>query len=285
MPKERTKILIVGAGQGGLALLEMFMAMETVDILGVVDANSEAPAIKRSQEAGLPTGADYREFIKAKGVRIDAIVNVTGSQQLQKELIGVALPGCEVIGGQSAKLFWELVEKYKVTEGFLRKQQDFLRIIIDSLPNPFLVVDAEDYTIKISNAAARMMGTINDTTKCYELTHNRKDPCAGFRDKCPLGDVKKSKGTQKTEHIHYDNNGDKQYVEVHCSPIIDKDGHVVQFVENHFDITARKAAEKARAEKVKEMEIVYKVTMDREDRILELKERVRVLEKRLGDNL
>ena len=46
-----TRVVIVGAGKGGRALLEMFAGDATVSILGVADVNPWAPGIELDRKS------------------------------------------------------------------------------------------------------------------------------------------------------------------------------------------------------------------------------------------
>ena len=63
MPKDKTNILIIGAGKGGKLLIEMFYNSATVNILGVVDTKKDAPGIQLARSLGIPTDTDYRGFL------------------------------------------------------------------------------------------------------------------------------------------------------------------------------------------------------------------------------
>ena len=117
MPKDKTNILIIGAGKGGKLLIEMFYNSATVNILGVVDTKKDAPGIQLARSLGIPTDTDYRGFLNDKG--LDEIINVTASEALQEELLSQKPPHVEVIGGHSARLIWELVEERKKIENAL----------------------------------------------------------------------------------------------------------------------------------------------------------------------
>lgn len=110
----KTKILIVGAGKGGKALIELFYASQTVDIVGVVDINRAAPGIQLAEKLNIPTASDYRDFINKEG--FDEIFNSTGSDEIQEDLIKAKPAGVEVIGGHSAKLIWDFIEERKKIE-------------------------------------------------------------------------------------------------------------------------------------------------------------------------
>lgn len=119
---------------------------------------------------------------------------------------------------------------------------DFLMTVIESLDHPFLVIDANDYSIKLANAAARAAGPANSAT-CYELTHHRDTPCDGKHDPCPLIKVKQTGMPDKVEHIHFCENGNKQNVEVHSHPVFDENKQVAYVIEYSLDVTERKQAE------------------------------------------
>ncbi len=125
-----------------------------------------------------------------------------------------------------------------------RKQTEFLRTVIDSLDHPFYVVDVTTYAIQIMNEAARLLSPGN-TSFCYGLTHNRTKPCEGSEHPCPISEIKRTGKPVIMEHIHYDNENQEIYVEVHGYPIFSEDGKLIQVIEYSLDITKKKHAEMA----------------------------------------
>lgn len=75
------KIMIVGAGKGGTAILDIFK--RTAKIVAVVDINVDAPGITSAQKAGIKTGRDWREYISDD---LDIIIEVTGDEKVFREL-------------------------------------------------------------------------------------------------------------------------------------------------------------------------------------------------------
>jgi K+-sensing histidine kinase KdpD len=132
----------------------------------------------------------------------------------------------------------------KQMEERVREQTDFLHLILESLPYPFYVIDASDYTIKLANSAAHA-GRLSDGITCHFLTHHRNEPCPEEGHPCPLKIVKRTKKPVTVEHIHYDKDGNSKHVEVHGYPIFDECGNVSQMIESSIDITKRKRAEEA----------------------------------------
>ncbi len=124
----------------------------------------------------------------------------------------------------------------------LRQQNEFLQAVLDSLAHPFYLINSIDYTIKMANKAAGM-GNLAGNPTCYELTHRGSEPCEGEEHRCPLREVKKTKRPVTVEHLHYDEDGNARQIEIHCYPIFDSEGNVVQVIEYCLDITERKKAE------------------------------------------
>ncbi|OGW37195.1 MAG: hypothetical protein A2Y97_11505 [Nitrospirae bacterium RBG_13_39_12] len=114
MSDNKTNILIIGAGKGGSLLIDLFYKSMTVNIIGVVDINADAPGIKLAGKFGIPTAADYKEFLNNKD--LNEIFNVTGSEKVQEDLLRLKPSNVEVIGGHSAKLIWDLIEERKQVE-------------------------------------------------------------------------------------------------------------------------------------------------------------------------
>ncbi|MCA9922488.1 MAG: PAS domain S-box protein [Anaerolineales bacterium] len=135
----------------------------------------------------------------------------------------------------------EIAERSQV-EKQIQRQNIFLNNVIESLSNPFYVINVQDYTIELANTAARALG-ISSMATCYALTHHRSTPCDGLDHPCPLAVVKKNKTSTVVEHIHYNKEGRPIFVEVHGYPIFDSAGNVVQMIEYSIDITERKHAE------------------------------------------
>ncbi len=74
-----------------------------------------------------------------------------------------------------------------------------------------------------------------------------------------------------------------RYVHERCVHERDADGMVIRSIGTIQDITERKQAEEKTAEHLRELEQWYRVTLNREDRVLELKAEVNTLLERLGE--
>ena len=136
----------------------------------------------------------------------------------------------------------ENMAERKQAEERNRRQNRFLRSVLESLTHPFYVIDAHDYTIKMANPAARLKG-LSEGETCYGASHGVSKPCQTIGIECPVQQITGTKKPVTVEHIHYNGNGGPRNVEVHGYPILDEAGNVTQIIEYCLDITERKRAE------------------------------------------
>jgi transcriptional regulator with GAF, ATPase, and Fis domain len=106
-----TTVVIVGAGKGGRALLEMFTDDPTVSIVGVADVNPWAPGIELARRIGVPVTTDFRAMVATAAV--DLVIDVTGDAAVHRAIRDATPPGTEVMGGLGARFMWDLVAARK----------------------------------------------------------------------------------------------------------------------------------------------------------------------------
>ena len=109
-----TRVVIVGGGKGGLALLEMFTGDPTVTLLGIADVNPWAPGLELARRLNIPVATDVRQLIADP--RLDLIIDVTGNPQVQHAILEHKAAHAEVMGGASAKFMWDLLAERKRSE-------------------------------------------------------------------------------------------------------------------------------------------------------------------------
>jgi two-component system NtrC family sensor kinase len=102
------RILILGAGKGGKALLELFACGPRVEVVGIADTNPQAPGLVLACNLGVPTATDVPSMIA--GTSANLIVDVTGDPAMAG-LIAQAKPAsAEVLSGTAARLVWNLAQ-------------------------------------------------------------------------------------------------------------------------------------------------------------------------------
>ena len=102
------RVVILGGGRGGTALLELFTRSPGVEVVGIADMNPEAPGVRLARNLRVPTATDAFALIAED--RADVIVDVTGDPGLGEQLARRKPARAEVLGGSSALLVWKLVQ-------------------------------------------------------------------------------------------------------------------------------------------------------------------------------
>jgi len=105
----RTRVVMIGCGRGGKALLELFKQDPTVSILGVADNNPSAIGLDMAKGLTIPVTKDYRELFKISN--IDLIIDVSGSPEVRQGIQELKPDQAEVMGGGVARFLSTLLEE------------------------------------------------------------------------------------------------------------------------------------------------------------------------------
>jgi diguanylate cyclase (GGDEF)-like protein/PAS domain S-box-containing protein len=141
------------------------------------------------------------------------------------------------------------VSALKEAEKQLTQSHDYIQKVVDTIPDPTMVIDINTYHIQLLNQSALKLYNqgkqIQQEMSCYRLSHKRNNPCEGARDPCPLKEIIEHKIPVSVIHKHYDHHGNVMHVDVRATPIFDESGeNVIQIIESHRDITATVEMEK-----------------------------------------
>ncbi len=123
-----TKVVIIGGGKGGTALIDILHKDPLVKIVGVADINPNANGLDLARRFKIPITTDYRSFLKGE---IDLVIDVTGNAAVRKALEETP-EKVEVMGSLSAKFMWQLIEeriKSKLMAEVIRDRFSFENMI------------------------------------------------------------------------------------------------------------------------------------------------------------
>ncbi len=169
-----SRILIIGGGVGGTALLPILAGYKEITVTGIADIRTDAPALKLAREMGIATGNDYQALLAR--VDADIIINASGDKTISQALVDLSRAGMEIIEGASAALIFKLVDERRAREEValhrLKEQEALYNIGLmltsseseDELMNTIL-----DSAIKLTHSPAGSIALYQESEGCMEL--------------------------------------------------------------------------------------------------------------------
>lgn len=148
---KQIKTLIIGAGNGGKSLLEVFSLAEEVEIIGVVDLNPKAPGIELAKKLGIPTFSDWKAALSPE---VDLIINVTGNRDLNREIQNLKPEQSELLTGRAARILWGLVQKNKETAEVLKTIYEVGLMLATATNTEETLKEILELGLKLSNCPA-----------------------------------------------------------------------------------------------------------------------------------
>lgn len=148
--------MIIGAGNGGTALIRLFHSSDVSEVVAVVDRNSQAKGIELANSLHIPVSTEVEAFLLE---RTDVIINATGDEELNAALQVRKKKNSVLIPGAVAKIIFRLLEE---KENLILQQevqsQTLLEAIIHSSEEAISVVDEQGRGILINPAYTRITG-------------------------------------------------------------------------------------------------------------------------------
>ncbi|WP_100331511.1 sigma-54 interaction domain-containing protein [Bacillus xiapuensis] len=147
-------VLIIGGGQGGFTVLEILQDIRLTKVLAVADPNQKAAGILLAESLGIPTGSDWRIFMKQKP---DLIIEVTNDDTVFAEVSRVAY-WATVIPGNVAFLLAQLLKQKEELITRLSRQSHQYDVIFESTDEGMVVVDHTENIILYNKSAEQIIG-------------------------------------------------------------------------------------------------------------------------------
>ncbi|MFT4415652.1 sigma 54-interacting transcriptional regulator [Fredinandcohnia humi] len=170
------RVMIVGAGKGGTAILRILQETDMMTVVAVIDHNENAPGIILAQELKIPTGTNWRDFLSKD---IDIVIEATGDEQVFKEIREKRKKTTVLIPGSVAHITSKLMEEKEALINELKDETYKHDLIFNSTHDGMIVIDINCHVILINNSAARMIGTTKEEVlgkHIYECIPSSKLP-------------------------------------------------------------------------------------------------------------
>ncbi len=164
-----------------------------------------------------------------------------------------------------------------------KESEERFRRILESSPDPITVTDLEGNIIECNQA---MLTTFGFSSKAeaiglnaleYISPESQEEALEHMMNALEQGHVR------NVEYVSLTKDGKRIQTEVSASVIPDANGNPMSIVAITKDITERKKAEETLSEKMQELERYKEVTVGRELKMIELKERIKDLESAIAE--
>lgn len=121
-------IALIGAGNGGLALLKVLLEIPGVQIKYVCDVNTKATGFVFAKNHNIRCIADYIEIINDK--EINLIFEATGDPKVFEDLSNRKSLKISLIGGGGSKIIYNLLDAYNEINQNLNEHKENLELKI-----------------------------------------------------------------------------------------------------------------------------------------------------------
>ncbi|WP_096153489.1 MULTISPECIES: sigma-54 interaction domain-containing protein [Bacillus] len=217
------KVLIVGAGKGGSALLKMLTHSELFSVEMVVDVNSEAPGLNLAKRLNIPTSNNWEKELRDD---IDIIIEATGSDEVFKQIREKKSKKTVLVPGSVAHITAKLVEDREELITKLENEFHKRDLIFNLLHDGLVVIDQAGKVILFNKSAERVAGINKKSIIGQHVLE--------FIPSSRLIEVLHSKKVEKNKELLLENG--KKIITTR-SPLIDEDGKVIGAFSVFKDIT------------------------------------------------
>jgi diguanylate cyclase (GGDEF)-like protein/PAS domain S-box-containing protein len=154
----RHPVLIIGAGRGGTALLEMFLEDDLVNVLGIADKNADAPGLRLARDRGVSAFTDVADAVATCKPHPDCIIYNLTHDETVSEVVRSILGEKQLASGPEVELFWRMVTELKRTQNELKSSQLQLQAIIHSVMDGIVTVNESGQIMGFNPAAEKIFG-------------------------------------------------------------------------------------------------------------------------------
>ncbi|MGI8638507.1 MAG: sigma 54-interacting transcriptional regulator [Pyrinomonadaceae bacterium] len=159
------RVIIIGAGQGGKSLIELFHQDSTVELIGVADINDNASGILLARKYGIFTTQNFTELLKFP--LIDLIIDVTGNSDVFHEISQLNGIDTELVSGTAARFIWELIETKKQTQDLKDHYKLAIRALESNSSDEF-IIGQNPQMLEVRELIAKVAPTPTTVMVCGE---------------------------------------------------------------------------------------------------------------------
>lgn len=166
-----TKVIIVGGGKGGSALLELLHSDKSIKIVAIIDEIERATVAPLAKKYKVPFLSSGLGSFFRKPPQLDVIIDCTGSPKARKQIEKLKPKDVEIVGGLSAKLMWQLIEERRkarlVIESRLKEQEALyeLGLVLTQSQNLHdIFKTVVKYAVELTNSPAGSLAVFDEAS-------------------------------------------------------------------------------------------------------------------------
>ena len=211
--------------------------------------------IGRTTEIFFPSSEEYEQLGKeAYPLLADGKTYTTERMMKRKDgsVFWCSMSGKAIDAASSEKgsiwILQDITERKKAEEK-IRQNEEFIRSILDTVDEGFIVIDRDFHILTANkaycNQAGKPCGRVIGK-HCYEISHKSLKPCYEDGEDCAVRHVFVTGEPHAAVHRHTDAEGSILYVETKAFPITDTSGAVISAIETVSNITEKHLLEEER---------------------------------------
>jgi diguanylate cyclase (GGDEF)-like protein/PAS domain S-box-containing protein len=150
-------VLIIGAGRGGTAMLEMFVDDEHVEVIGIADTSADAPGLALAGRHGVAAYTNVEAALLVAKTYSGCIVYNLTHDDTVADLVQRTL-GCSGTSGNEAKLIWQMVTNLKRVKEELQASQRQFKAIFDGAMDGIVIFSESGQICGVNPAAEQIFG-------------------------------------------------------------------------------------------------------------------------------
>lgn len=147
-------VLIIGAGTGGMSILQILLKAKGFRIIGVVDHNKGAKGIKLAIKHGIKVAEDWATFLEESP---DIIFEVTGKDELFQAVSTRKKKDTVLVNGRVAFILANLIQE---KEELIKKSKEEAyqhELVFNATDNGMVVIDQTEHLVLYNKAAESMV--------------------------------------------------------------------------------------------------------------------------------
>lgn len=151
----KQKVLIIGAGKGGSAILELLQKSNIFEVAAIVDTNKEAIGLQLAKKLHIVTGENWEEFLTED---VDVIFDMTGDYYVYELVLAKKQESMLLVPGEIANIFAKMSHEKEILIEKLKEQTKQGDLILNATHDGMIVVSKEGKILLFNKSAERVVG-------------------------------------------------------------------------------------------------------------------------------